>query len=165
MMENIKAKAAKIKLLLTDCDGVLTDGGVFYGENGEALKKFNVRDGMGSERLLALAGVETGIITGENSLAVKTRAKKLKINELHLGIKDKPAVLREILHRRNLQADQIAYIGDDTNDVEMLQLVGLAACPADGLVFAKNVADYICDAKGGEGCFREFCELIISSQV
>jgi 3-deoxy-D-manno-octulosonate 8-phosphate phosphatase (KDO 8-P phosphatase) len=154
-------KAKKIKLLLTDCDGVLTDGGVYYGEKGEVLKKFNIRDGMGVERLRTLVNVETGIITGELSPSVKKRAEKLKITELHLGIKDKPAVLREILLKKNLQADEIAYIGDDTNDVEIMKLVGLSACPADALIFAKNAAHYICENKGGEGAFREFAEYII----
>ena len=158
-------KAKKIKLLLTDCDGVLTDGGVYYGENGEVLKKFNIRDGMGVERLRKLVNVETGIITGEVSPSVKTRAEKLKITELHLGIKDKPAVLKDILQRKNLQADEIAYIGDDTNDVEIMKLVGLVACPADAMIFAKNVAHYVCENKGGEGAFRELAELIIAAKL
>jgi 3-deoxy-D-manno-octulosonate 8-phosphate phosphatase (KDO 8-P phosphatase) len=161
--DELAKKAAKIKLLLTDCDGVLTDCGVYYGENGEVLKKFNIRDGMGVERLRKLVNVETGIITGELSPSVKMRAEKLKITELYLGIKDKPAVLKEILQRKNLQADDIAYIGDDTNDVEIMKLVGLAACPADAMIFAKNQAHYICENKGGEGAFREFAELIIKA--
>ena len=164
MKDELIAKAAKIKLLLTDCDGVLTDGGVYYGENGEVLKKFNIRDGMGVERLRNLVNVETGIITGEVSPSVQKRAEKLKITELHLGIKDKPAVLLEILKRKNLQPDEIAYIGDDVNDIEIMKMVGLRACPADAMVFNKNIANYICESKGGEGAFREFAELIISAQ-
>ena len=158
----MKEKALKIKLLLTDCDGVLTDGGVYYGETGEVLKKFNIRDGMGVERLLKLANVETGIITGEVSPSVKRRAEKLKITELHLGIKDKPAVLREIMDRKKLNAEEIAYIGDDVNDLEIMALVGLSACPNDAMSFNKNVADYVCENKGGNGAFRELAELIIS---
>src|SRR5271170_6028813 len=95
----LAAKLSKIKLLLTDCDGVLTDGGVSYGEAGEELKKFDIRDGMGVERLRNLAGVETGIITGQLPPSVIKRAEKLKTTELHLGVKDKPAVLKEILNR------------------------------------------------------------------
>jgi 3-deoxy-D-manno-octulosonate 8-phosphate phosphatase (KDO 8-P phosphatase) len=163
MNDELIAKAAKIKLLLTDCDGVLTDGGVYYGENGEVLKKFNIRDGMGVERLRNLANVETGIITGEVSPSVQKRAEKLKITELHLGIKDKPAILLEILKRKNLQPDEIAYIGDDVNDIEIMKMVGLTACPADAMIFNKNIANYICENKGGEGAFREFAELIISA--
>jgi 3-deoxy-D-manno-octulosonate 8-phosphate phosphatase (KDO 8-P phosphatase) len=165
MSMTLTEKAQKIKLLLTDCDGVLTDAGVYYGENGEVLKKFNIRDGMGVERLRKLANVETGIITGELSPSVKKRAEKLNITELHLGIKDKPAVLRQILADRNLQADEIAYIGDDVNDVEIMQMVGLRACPANAVRETKAVADYICEAKGGEGCVREFAELIITSKL
>src|SRR5471030_3277308 len=114
----LNEKLSRIKLLLTDCDGVLTDGGVYYGEAGERLKKFNIRDGMGVERLLNLADVTTGIVTGEFSPSVIKRAEKLKIIELHLGAKDKPAVLKEILSRLNLQPEQVAFIGDDVNDLE-----------------------------------------------
>lgn len=161
MNYELSQKAAKIKLLLTDCDGVLTDGGVYYGENGEVLKKFNIRDGMGVERLKTLAHIETGIITGEISPSVKKRAEKLKISELHLGIKHKPAILNQILKQRNLQANEVAYIGDDVNDIEIMKLVGLTACPADALYLVKDIVDYKCHSKGGEGAFREFAELIL----
>jgi YrbI family 3-deoxy-D-manno-octulosonate 8-phosphate phosphatase len=163
--EEIKVKARNIKLLLTDCDGVLTDGGVYYGEQGEILKKFNVRDGMGVERLRKLAEVETGIITGERSPSVIKRAEKLQITELHLGIKDKLLVLIQIMNSQNLTKENIAYIGDDVNDISIMQKVGLTACPADAISFTKNIADYICENKGGEGCFREFSELIIASKT
>jgi 3-deoxy-D-manno-octulosonate 8-phosphate phosphatase (KDO 8-P phosphatase) len=164
-LKNITEKASKIKLLLTDCDGVLTDGGVYYGENGEVLKRFNIRDGMGVERLKNLANVETGIITGEVSPSVKMRAEKLKITELHLGIKDKLSLLASILERKNLQPDEVAYIGDDVNDLEIMQQIGLSACPADAMVFNRNIADYVCENKGGHGAFREFAELIIAAKM
>ncbi|NML67661.1 HAD-IIIA family hydrolase [Hymenobacter sp. RP-2-7] len=159
---DLTAKARRIKLLLTDCDGVLTDGGVYYGESGEVLKRFNIRDGMGVERLRAV-GVETGIVTGERSPSVQKRAEKLKINELHLGIKDKATLLGEITARLGLGADEVAFLGDDTNDVEVLGLVGLAACPGDATRFAREAADYRCRARGGHGAFRELAELIISA--
>jgi 3-deoxy-D-manno-octulosonate 8-phosphate phosphatase (KDO 8-P phosphatase) len=162
LTEDIKAKALPIKLLLTDCDGVLTDGGVYYGANGEVLKKFNIRDGMGVERLRNLAGIETGIVTGEMSPSVAKRAEKLKITQLHLGSKDKPAVLRKIIAELQIEPSQIAYIGDDCNDLEIMALVGLTACPADAMNFVKEKVNYICQSKGGEGCFREFAELLIS---
>jgi len=158
----LNEKLSRIKLLLTDCDGVLTDGGVYYGETGEEFKKFDIRDGMGVERLRNFAGVTTGIITGELSPSVIKRAEKLKITELHLGVKDKPAVFKEILNRLNLQPEEVAYIGDDTNDLEVMKLAGLTACPADAISFVKDVADIVCLAKGGQGSFREFAELIIS---
>ena len=155
-------KALAIKLLITDCDGVLTDAGVYYGEHGEMLKKFNIRDGMGVERLRKLAGIDTGIITGEVSPSVIKRAEKLKITQLHLGAKNKPEVLAKILAELNIKAWEIAYIGDDSNDLEIMELVGLTACPADAMWFVKDKVDYICRTDGGKGCFREFAELIIS---
>lgn len=157
---HLKSKARKIKMLLTDNDGVLTDGGVYYNDHGEAMKLFNIRDGMGVARLRK-ADVNVGIITGENSLPVTMRAKKLAIEELHLGIKNKKNVLEDIMNRYELQAKEIAYIGDDSNDIEVLRIVGLSACPADGLYFVKNIVDYTCFAKGGHGAFREFAELIL----
>jgi 3-deoxy-D-manno-octulosonate 8-phosphate phosphatase (KDO 8-P phosphatase) len=156
-------KKHQIRLLLTDCDGVLTDGGVYYSERGEEMKRFSVRDGMGVERLRKLANIEVGIITGETSGAVKKRAEKLCITELHLGIRNKVAVLEEILARRNLTPDQIAYIGDDTNDVEIMRRVGLSASPADAIHFAQEVADYVCERNGGHGAFREFAEFLIEA--
>jgi YrbI family 3-deoxy-D-manno-octulosonate 8-phosphate phosphatase len=165
MNQNLRKKASAIKLLLTDCDGVLTDAGVYYGNEGEYLKKFNIRDGMGVERLRKYAGVETGIITGETSPSVWKRAEKLQITELHLGIKNKPEVLEEIRKRLDLQAFEIAYIGDDHNDLEIISRVGLSACPADALPAVKAVSDFILSANGGEGCFREFAEFIIESQA
>src|ERR1700679_3118007 len=114
-MNMLSEKLSRIKLLLTDCDGVLTDGGVYYGEAGEEFKKFDIRDGMGVERLRNLAGVTTGIITGELSPSLIKRAEKLKITELHLGVKDKPAFLKEIMDRLSLTAEEVACIGDDVN--------------------------------------------------
>src|ERR1700744_11224 len=159
----LAAKLSQIKLLLTDCDGVLTDGGVYYGEAGEALKKFDIRDGMGVERLRNLAGVQTGIITGELSPSVIKRAEKLKIDELHLGVKDKPAVFKEITNRLGLLPEEVAYIGDDTNDLEVMKLAGISACPADAISFVKDIATVVCEANGGHGAFRELAEMIIAS--
>ena len=159
----IPEKAARIKLVLTDCDGVLTDAGVYYGETGEVLKKFNMRDGMGVARLRAV-GVETGIVTGESSPSVVMRAAKLKITELHLGAHDKLGLLAGILDRTRLTTEQVAFIGDDMNDLEIMKVVGLSACPADATRYNKEIADYCCDTKGGEGCFRELAELIIDAK-
>ncbi len=160
-MTDLLLRASRIKLVLTDCDGVLTDAGVYYGETGEVLKKFNIRDGMGVERLRKLCGIETGIITGERSPSVVTRAAKLKITELHLGASNKPVVLADILLRLNLTAEEIAFIGDDVNDLLVLQTVGLAACPADAVPEVKHAVHYRCEVAGGAGCFRELAELII----
>ncbi len=158
-------KASRIKLLLTDVDGVLTDTGVYYSANGEELKRFSIRDGMGVERLRSLVNVETGVITREDTEIVKSRAKKLRISELHLGVLDKENVFTEILNRKKLLPEEVAYIGDDTNDVEIMKRVGLSACPCDATKFAKEVAHYITKNKGGNGAFRDFAELIIYAKL
>lgn len=164
-MTNIEKKASQIKLLITDCDGVLTDAGVFYTAHGEEMKRFSLRDGMGVERLRKLAKVEVGIVTGENSLPVARRASKLDITELHLGCKDKVRNLLSIAEKNGLRLDEIAFIGDDMNDEAVMQMVGLSGCPADAMQEIKNIADYCCRNYGGHGAFREFAELIISAKT
>lgn len=159
------AKAARIRLILTDCDGVLTDAGVYYSERGEELKRFNIRDGMAVERLRNLAGVDTGIVTGERSGSVTKRAEKLAITECHLYAKDKNAVVRSILERLGLQSDELAYIGDDVNDLPAFALAGLTACPADAVDEIRSIADIILKKCGGHGAFREFSEIIISART
>jgi 3-deoxy-D-manno-octulosonate 8-phosphate phosphatase (KDO 8-P phosphatase) len=161
--EDFRPRAARIRLLLTDVDGVLTDGGVYYGDTGEALKRFNIRDGMAVERLRAV-GVDVGIVTGERSKSVVRRAEKLGIEILHLYCKDKPAALRQICQQTGYTPDEIAYIGDDVNDVDVMGLVGLAAAPGDALPQAMAVAHYVCRLFGGQGAFREFAELIIAAK-
>ncbi len=163
-IDEIKRRASKIKLMITDVDGVLTDNGVYYSGNGEELKRFSFRDGMGVERLRKEAGIETGIITRENSLPVAKRSEKLRIAELHMGVTDKAQRLQEIMTRIKISTDEIAYIGDDINDEEIMKQVGLCACPADAMSFARRVAHYVCTTNGGHGAFREFAELIISSK-
>lgn len=159
----LNERAAKIRLVLTDVDGVLTDGGVFYGSEGEVMKRFNIRDGMGVERLRAI-GVEVGIITGEKSESVIRRAEKLRIELVHLYAKDKKATLQEILDAHEYDATEIAYIGDDVNDIEIMKLVGLAASPADGFHETREAAAFVCRRPGGHGAFRELCELIIEAR-
>jgi len=121
---------------------------------------------LGRQHCLALAeaAVEVGIITGETSGAVQRRAEKLQITELHLGCKHKVSVIRQILTRRKLTPAQVAYIGDDSNDLEAMRYVGLSACPADALHLVKEMADYLCQTNGGHGAFREFAELIIAAK-
>jgi 3-deoxy-D-manno-octulosonate 8-phosphate phosphatase (KDO 8-P phosphatase) len=159
---DLRNKAKNIKLLLSDCDGVLTDNGVYYSAKGEELKKFSIRDGMGVERLKNLVSIETGIITGEGSKAIVKRAEKLKITVLYLLCKNKSSILNEILILKRILPEEIAYIGDDVNDLDLLGLVGFSACPADAMEAVKVTADYICKNKGGNGAFREFAELLIS---
>ena len=162
---SLKKKASAIKLLLTDNDGVLTDTGVYYSAKGEELKRFSIRDGMGVERLLALAGVETGIVTGEKSGSVLKRAEKLKIKELYLGVKDKEAFLHKFLKLKHLKKENIAYIGDDVNDSGIIKAVGFSASPVDGMKEIRDIVDYVCKNKGGNGAFREVAELIIKSKL
>ena len=158
---HLATKARKIKLILTDNDGVFTDTGVYYSDKGEMLKRFSIRDGMGVERLKKISGIETGIITGELSPSVKKRAEKLGIKKLHLGVKDKTSLLKKILKEDSLKAENIAFIGDDVNDIELIKSAGLSAAPADAMPDIKNIVDYVCDERGGYGAFREFAELII----
>ncbi len=159
---HLKEKLEKIKIVLTDNDGVLTDTGVYYSENGEEFKRFSIRDGMGVERLRKHAGIETIIITGEKSGSVKARAEKLKIKEYYLGVKHKTEILPEVLKKNNITPENIAFIGDDVNDLEIMKQVGFAASPSDGMDFIKDISDYVCINRSGNGAFRELAELIIA---
>ena len=154
-------KIKEVKLVLTDNDGVLTDTGVYYSSKGEELKRFSIRDGMGVERLYIICGIKTGIITGELSGSVKKRAEKLKIDNLFLGVKEKHLILPTILKKNKLELKNIAYIGDDVNDIEIIKLVGFSACPGDAMQEIKSLVNYVCNKEGGNGAFREFAELII----
>ena len=154
-----------IKLFLSDVDGTLTDAGMYYGENGEELKKFNTHDGKGFE-LLRKAGIKTGIITSENTKIVTNRAKKLKVDYLYQGLehKGKLDIAKEICQKENISLREVAYIGDDINCKELLQSVGLAACPKNALDEIKNIPTIIKLSKsGGDGAVREFVERVINS--
>jgi 3-deoxy-D-manno-octulosonate 8-phosphate phosphatase (KDO 8-P phosphatase) len=161
---HLKKKLEKIKLVLTDNDGVLTDTGVYYSAQGEEFKRFSIRDGMGVERLRKYAGIETIIITGEESGSVKARAKKLEMKEYYLGVKKKEELLSVIMSKNNVKAEEVAFIGDDSNDFELMKLVGLKVTPADGMNFIKEICDYVCENKASYGAFRELAELILAFQ-
>jgi 3-deoxy-D-manno-octulosonate 8-phosphate phosphatase (KDO 8-P phosphatase) len=160
-MQNFTSQ--NIKWLFTDIDGVWTDCCIYYSAEGEELKKFSYRDGMGVERLRKFTSIQIAIITGENSPMVARRAEKLKIDQVFLGVKNKLAVIEEFIKENNLTWNQIAYIGDDMNDFDAMTRAGLKACPADAFKDILSIADYQCKLKGGEGAFREFCEFIINS--
>lgn len=165
-LSDIRHRAKKIKLVLTDCDGVLTDTGVYYSDKGEVMKRFSIRDGMGTE-LLRNEEIETGIITGELSGSVKTRAKKLKIRHLYLGVKNKRKKVDEILKKTNLKANEIAYIGDDVNDlaiIEFVNLLGLTAAPNDAIKSVREKVHFVCSIDGGKGAFREFADWILDNR-
>lgn len=147
-----------IQLLALDVDGVMTDGSMYYSENGDELKKFNTRDGMGIQ-LLKENGIKIAIITKENTKLVDRRAKKLKVDDIFQGIENKLIVLEELKKKYNLDYSNIAYIGDDINDIPILEKVGISICPNDAIIDVKNVCDYVTKRKGGEGVVREFYEL------
>ena len=158
-----KSLLQHIRLFATDVDGVLTDAGMYYSESGDEWKKFNTRDGMGI-KLLQRAGLITAIVTQERTRLVTRRAEKLAIPELHQGVMDKLSVIREMAARHGLSLDQVAYIGDDVNDLKALKAVGLSASPADGLPQVLRVVRYVCQKKGGEGAVRELADMILEAQ-
>ena len=163
MQTNDKKRLKKIKLVITDVDGVLTDGGMYYSKDGEFLKKFNTRDAMGMELLLDL-GIKTIMLTRENSNIVKARAKKIKVSELYSGVLNKKSLLKKILKKYNVKLDQVAYIGDDLNDLEIMKSVGFSVTPSNGIDQIKKISNYVCKLNGGDGVFRELADIIISSQ-
>lgn len=160
----VNEKAKEIKLFVTDCDGVLTDSGMYYMHDGNELKKFNTKDGMGLA-LLQKQGIEIALITGENSSVVEHRAKKLSIHEVHLGVKDKLSVLKSMMDHYGVKPKQVAYIGDDINDLEAIQFAGLGIAVSDAVFDVKKVADYVTKAQGGQGAVREACDLIINNLI
>jgi len=153
----------ELRLFATDVDGVLTDAGMYYGESGEELKKFHTRDGMGI-KLLQAQGLVTAIITMENTKIVARRGKKLGIPEVFQGAKDKVAILRHLSEKYGIPFAQMAYIGDDVNDVEALKTVGYAAAPADCVAQVRQVVHYVCKKKGGEGAVREVIDRILAAK-
>lgn len=151
---------SNIKMVLTDSDGVLTDGGMYYTEQGDEIKKFNTKDGMAFQ-LLREMGIKTGIITGEDREIVRRRAEKLKVDEIYMGIINKLDVVKKLCDKYNLDLNEVAYIGDDINDLEVIQAVGFGCCVADGMEIVKEKADYITNLNGGQGAVREVVELIL----
>lgn len=162
-IRNFSQSCKKIKLLLFDCDGVLTDGRIVLGSNGLEMKFFSTVDGMGI-KLWHDAGLIAGCITGRASEALEKRALELKFEELHQKIAKKDEVLAEIMKRRGLGADEIAYIGDDVNDLPVGIKVGLFFVPANHHISIRPYADYILSSAGGEGVIREVVDIILSHQ-
>ena len=162
-MTDGEARALRIKMIIMDVDGTLTDGMLFVLPDGEEVKSYNVRDGLGI--LLAhLVGFKTAIITGKTSRALEIRAEKLRIDELHQGILDKKPVLDAILAKHGLAADEAAYIGDDLGDLAVIKSVGLAGAVADAHPEIKKNCHFISEQAGGRGAVREFIEFILGAQ-
>lgn len=155
----VKNVIPEIRMFLTDCDGCLTDGGMYYSEFGDELKKFNTRDGMGFAVLRA-KGIITGIVTSESVDLNRRRANKLKLDVLEAGCKDKVAVVRKLCKQYGVAMENVAYIGDDINDLEVIKMVGFGCVPSDAMPQVKAVADYVTKTKGGEGVIREVVELL-----
>ena len=153
----MNTKFKRIKLLAMDVDGVLTDGGMYYSENGDELKKFNTRDGMGIQ-LIRENGIKIAIITKENTRLVEKRANKLRVDDLFQGAENKLLALEELRNKYNLDYSEIAYVGDDVNDIPVLKKVGFPICPNDAINDVKKICKYITEKNGGCGVIREIYE-------
>ena len=160
----ISARLASVKLLVMDVDGVLTDGGIYYTERGDEVKRFDVRDGQGLV-LLRQAGVLAAVITRRRSKIVERRADELGIAEVHQGAADKRAVLEGLLTRRGVAAAETAYVGDDLGDLPAMRLVGVPIAVADAVAPVREAAVYVTRAHPGHGAIREVCDLIVSARM
>lgn len=149
------------KLILTDIDGVWTDGGMYYDETGNELKKFNTYDSAGVLFAHKL-NIPVGIITGEKTTIVERRANKLKVDFVMQGVTDKLKAVVELCDKLGISLEEVAYIGDDINDMQLLKAVGVSATPASAPSYIQSCAKMVLTKRGGEGCFREFVERILS---
>ena len=143
-----------------DVDGTLTDGKIYMGENGEVMKAFNIKDGYAIAHMLPEMGIIPVIITGRESKIVENRAKELGITELYQGVSDKLAQLKKVAEKYNATPEEIAYIGDDLNDLECIEYCGFAACPADAVEAVKAKCDFVCKTVAGEGSVRELIKIL-----
>lgn len=150
----------KIKMLIMDVDGTLTDGHIYTGPDGEAMKVFSCKDGLGIKELLPQLGITPVIITGRDSIITANRAKELRITELYQGVADKLPLLREIAARYGLEPEEIAYIGDDLNDWECLKYCGVTGCPQDAEDAIKEIVSFVAPRDGGKGAVRDFIHYI-----
>lgn len=150
----------KIRMFLTDCDGCLTDGGMYYTEAGDELKKFNTQDGLGF-RLLREKGILCGIVTGENTKLVQCRADKLKLDILKMGVSDKLAVVKELCDAYGISLDEVAYVGDDVNDKELLAAVGFSASVPNARNEIREMVDFVTERPGGSGAIRDVIDIIL----
>jgi 3-deoxy-D-manno-octulosonate 8-phosphate phosphatase (KDO 8-P phosphatase) len=162
-MQDLLQRGKNIKLAIFDVDGVLTDGRLYFLEDGSEFKTFNTLDGQGIKMLIA-SGVHTAIISGRRTPVVERRAQNLGIQHLYQGREDKLVVLDELLAQLNLSYEQVAYLGDDLPDLPVIRRVGLGMAVANAASFVRQHSHGITQARGGEGAAREFCELILSAQ-
>jgi 3-deoxy-D-manno-octulosonate 8-phosphate phosphatase (KDO 8-P phosphatase) len=161
--QELTRRARRIKLVLMDCDGVLTDGRLWLTDEDDEQKMFHARDGQGIS-LLHRAGLRTGIISGRKSTAVDRRAHELKITYVYQYAKDKTQALNEIIAAANVSLDECAFIGDDVADIAVMRRIGFAVAVADAVDETKQVAHYVTSTKGGHGAVREACDFILKAQ-
>jgi 3-deoxy-D-manno-octulosonate 8-phosphate phosphatase (KDO 8-P phosphatase) len=154
----------RIRMLIMDVDGVLTDAGMYYSESGEEWKKFNTRDGHGIT-LIHQAGIKTALVTRERTAIVARRALKLGIVEVHQGILDKLPVVQGLLEKHGIAREEACYVGDDLGDLEVMRVIGVAVAVGDALPAIKKVAHLVTRQKGGEGAVREVCDLILAART
>lgn len=150
----------RIKMLVMDVDGTLTDGHIYMGPEGEVMKAFNCQDGYAIAQLLPKLGIIPVIITGRRSKIVEKRAAELKITHLYQGVADKLPVMQKLADELGISRGEIAYIGDDLNDRECLRYCGFSACPADAVPEIIDLVQYVCKRDGGRGAVREFVDFI-----
>ncbi|MGH8248680.1 MAG: cytidylyltransferase domain-containing protein [Gammaproteobacteria bacterium] len=162
--QSARSVLERTRALIVDVDGTLTDGGMYYGPDGESLKKFNTRDAKGLERLRD-NGIRVCVVSAENSPAVAARMHKLGISDYHSGVRDKAALMERLARSWDLGLADIAYIGDDLGDLECLQRAGFSFCPSDAVPEVLQAVDRICTRPGGRGAVREVCDLILESQA
>ncbi|MGZ8095655.1 MAG: 3-deoxy-manno-octulosonate-8-phosphatase KdsC [Methylosarcina sp.] len=162
-MQAVIEKAKKIKLLILDVDGVLTDGKLFFDNQGNEYKSFHVRDGFGL-KLLRMTGVEVAVISGRKSTSVDLRMKNLDIEHVYQGHENKQAAFEEIIGKMNVTPDQVAFVGDDLVDLLIMSRVGLAVTVDDANFAVKQRADWCTRMPGGQGAVREVCDLIMQAQ-
>jgi len=155
-------KISKIKLLILDVDGVLTDGGIFYDDKGVETKRFDVKDGHGIKLAMA-SGIDVALVSARVSNAVKYRAENLGIRLVYQGIRDKVVALEEIMEKKSLKPDEIAYVGDDLVDLRVIKRIGFSAAVQDAVKDVMDRADYIAARPGGRGAVREIIEVLLKS--
>lgn len=152
----------KIRLVATDCDGVLTDGGLYYTEDGDVMKRFHVLDGVGFE-LLHEKGILTAVITAESHPLLQKRADKLRIDRLCMGSRDKLKTLQMLCREFGISVTEAAYIGDDYFDMPAIQNCGFGGAPSSAFGYVRECADYVTERRGGQGAFREFSEMVLQN--
>jgi 3-deoxy-D-manno-octulosonate 8-phosphate phosphatase (KDO 8-P phosphatase) len=163
LKEEIQGKLEKIRMLVLDVDGVMTDGSIIMDSEGREMKNFNVRDGHGLV-MIQRHGIQVAILTGRTSTVVDHRARDLKITEVYQGVLNKKEIFAQILKKNNLTSETIAYMGDDIVDITVLKLVGFSVAVADALDLVKKTVDYVTVNRGGQGAVREICEMLLMAQ-